>query len=234
MGSSGEQIAGDVAASLIGAWAGYSLTSSLTQHTATQIAGLMAGGAVGGFTSAYLQGRLSTSTDPTIEWIEQNPLTYMALSGACTGVTFLLGDLFFPEFVLLPGVSTLWRLVAFTSGLVGGAFIGPTIGEEVQIVLYLAGKVVGLDLPEPSAIANALSMKELPKIIGDGLRDMFTHAFWYDSLKPIMDAAEKGNVAGVVQAAWFSAPRGVWGGINQILSHAVKASGSLARALLSI
>lgn len=232
--SKDEALAGDVFAGVFGLWAGWEVTGAFTHRIEYKLIGGLTAATAGGVASYYLQGKLATSKDKTIQWIEQNPIVFIAMSGVCTGVILLIGNFVFPEITMIPVLNSAWKIFAFGGGLAGGADLGPTFGELVSIPVWLAAKSVGINLPEPSAIADSKGISDLPKILGDNFKDLFTHTFWTKSLEPVVKAAESGDIA-AFPSLMFTAPAAlIWTPIQVGLHGTTQAVGAVLKSVMHV
>lgn len=124
-----------------------------------------------------------------VEWALQNPVTVTIMAFGLGTITQAAVELFFPEL-------TVWspRLLiagSFAVGTVYAIRIGPSVGAFGQIVVYVVGKTLGFDVPEPSMVKESKGVKDIPAILWRMARDMVTVAIIQDHVDPMVDAFKR-------------------------------------------
>lgn len=185
--------------------------------------------ALGAAASNYLQTHYESAQGDE-QWALQNPVTITILSLGLGTLTQVGAELVLPEL-------TVWspRLLiagSFTVGTIYAIKVGPSVGAFAQIVAYVLGKTVGIDLPEPSLVKDSKGVKDIPAILWRMARDMVTVGIMQDNVDPMIDAMKKISGDGVgVNLYWLAValfdfvtlvPGSIYSMFGQILWHTVQ------------
>lgn len=192
-----EALVSDAIAAALGGWTTYKLFDGVIANPHKLLAVTLTGAGVVAGAVGYTQERLSTSTDPRNKWMENNQISFIILSGSYMAVFLGAGEFFLFEFMIIPGVEKLLILTAAGYGSYLAWLTGPTIGSMGQMMIWGVATALGLDLPEPNAIASAQGISHLPTVAYDTMRDIFTKGIWEDTIKAMVDDLQEANAGGL-------------------------------------